>query len=115
MDPRPTTQKKRSVCYTAHSLINASLTSASFARATDDQYNRALSGAKSDVAQWQRCVWRTGSDVGMAVGRLFVDSVFGVNSKNVAEDMVFTVLQAFEGTEVSLRRRRGGTYSRSGV
>lgn len=35
--------------------------------------------------------------MGMAVGRLFVDSVFGVNSKNVAESMVMDVLKAFEG------------------
>jgi hypothetical protein len=33
----------------------------------------------------------------MAVGRLFVDSVFGVNSKYLAEGMVMDVIKAFEG------------------
>lgn len=62
-----------------------------------DKYNRVLTGAKSDVPQWQRCVWRTSDALGMAVGRLFVDAAFGQNAKNTADDMVSDVLAAFIG------------------
>ena len=60
----------------------------------DFQFNGAyLSGQKEIEARWKRCVTSTDRNLGMALGQLYVDKVFGPEAKQRTLKMV----QAIEG------------------
>jgi putative endopeptidase len=60
-----------------------------------DFYGRTLSGTPEQQARWKRAVAATNSDLGDAVGQLYVQKYFPASSKAAAQAMVKNLLAAF--------------------
>jgi putative endopeptidase len=58
--------------------------------------SKALTGAKEDRARWKKCVSYADSQLGEALGRVFVDEHFGADGKARTSSMVKSLQVAFE-------------------
>ncbi len=67
----------------------------SFAKLSFDFYGRTLQGTPAERARWKRAVAATSTDLGDAVGQLYVDRYFPAASKAAAEAMVNNLIAAF--------------------
>ncbi|MGA2964420.1 MAG: M13 family metallopeptidase [Candidatus Korobacteraceae bacterium] len=62
-----------------------------------DFYGKTLTGAKELRPRWKRCVRSTGSDLGEALGKSYVEVAFGGQSKQRVLTMVHAIEQALQG------------------
>ena len=56
--------------------------------------NKVLKGVKSDKPRWQKAVNKVNDDLGMAVGKLYVQKYFPESSKKTVLDMVHNIQDA---------------------
>jgi endothelin-converting enzyme/putative endopeptidase len=63
-----------------------------------DFYARKLSGQQEPQPRWKRCVGATEQAVGQAVGKLYVAERFSGDSKQVADEMIGGLVDAFEAS-----------------
>jgi len=74
---------------------SAPLLPKAFADLNFDFYGRTLTGTPQQRERWKRAVSATGSDLGDAVGQIYVRKYFPESSKAAAEAMVKNLLAAF--------------------
>lgn len=67
-----------------------------FRDASFDFYGRTLYGQQEQRERWKVCVDRTDSYLGDLLGQLYVERAFAGESKEVAQEMIGRVAQAFE-------------------
>ncbi len=60
------------------------------------RYNRALTGAKTILPRWKRCVQMTDRALGEALGRTFVTTTVGAQGKAMAREMIVGIEKAFQ-------------------
>ncbi|HEY5675401.1 MAG TPA: M13 family metallopeptidase N-terminal domain-containing protein, partial [Myxococcales bacterium] len=60
------------------------------------RYNRALTGAKTILPRWKRCVQMTDRALGEALGRTFVTTTVGAQGKAMAHEMIVGIEKAFQ-------------------
>ena len=65
-----------------------------FDEETFDFYGKALTGAKEQRPRWKRCVDATNSDLGEAVGKVYVEKTFGAEGK----ERTLRMVQAIESS-----------------
>jgi membrane metallo-endopeptidase-like protein 1 len=58
-------------------------------------FNKALKGTNQEMARWRYCVNFINQNLGVSVGRLYVERYFRSESKDNALDMVYKVHRAF--------------------
>ena len=61
-----------------------------------DFYGKTLTGAKELRPRWKRCVRFTDSDLGEALGKVYVEEAFGGQSKQRVLNMVHAIEQALQ-------------------
>ncbi|HEY4886031.1 MAG TPA: M13 family metallopeptidase [Myxococcales bacterium] len=66
------------------------------------RYSQALTGAKTILPRWKRCVQMTDRALGEALGRSFVTTTVGAEGKAVAKEMILDIEQAFESNLATL-------------
>jgi len=66
------------------------------------RYTQALTGAKTILPRWKRCVQMTDRALGEALGRSFVTTTVGAEGKAVAREMILDIEQAFESNLATL-------------
>ena len=66
------------------------------------RYTQALTGAKTILPRWKRCVQITDRALGEALGRSFVTTTVGAEGKAVAREMILDIEQAFESNLATL-------------
>jgi predicted metalloendopeptidase len=76
-------------------------------------YGQALNGQKALSPRWKRCVTMTDGGLGEALGRLFVDRVFGGDSKAIASTMITQIEDAFAAGLPSLSWMDDATRQRA--
>ncbi|XP_064610367.1 neprilysin-4-like [Liolophura sinensis] len=59
------------------------------------EYNRVMFDVKQEKPRWKSCVGEANSNLGNAVGRLFVEDYFDETAKAVALDMISNIRNAF--------------------
>ena len=81
----------------------------------DFQFNRKyMAGQKEIEPRWKRCVRSTDHELGMALGQLYVDKVFGPNNKARTLKMVQSIEQAMH-TDIGLLPWMSDTDQAAGV
>ncbi|HVB29786.1 MAG TPA: M13 family metallopeptidase, partial [Terriglobia bacterium] len=68
--------------------------SSNFVQANFDFYGRTLEGTKKILPRWQRCVRSTDTELGFALGKVYVDKYFPPEAKARAEKMVQNLIAA---------------------
>jgi len=68
--------------------------SSNFVQANFDFYGRTLEGTKKILPRWQRCVRSTDSELGFALGKVYVEKYFPPEAKARAEKMVQNLIAA---------------------
>jgi len=66
------------------------------------RYTRALTGAKTILPRWKRCVQMTDRALGEALGRSFVTTTVGAQGKAMAREMIVGIEKAFEANLATL-------------
>src|SRR5467141_5100511 len=66
------------------------------------RYTQALTGAKTILPRWKRCVQITDRALGEALGRSFVTTTVGAEGKAVAREMILDIEQAFDSNLAAL-------------
>jgi putative endopeptidase len=66
------------------------------------RYNRALTGAKTILPRWKRCVQMTDRALGEALGRTFVTTTVGAQGKAMAREMIVGIEKAFQANLASV-------------
>jgi len=66
------------------------------------RYTQALTGAKTILPRWKRCVQITDRALGEALGRSFVTTTVGAEGKAVAREMILDIEQAFDSNLATL-------------
>ena len=82
---------------TFHALDdNASMLPEAFADLAFDFHGKTLQGTPQQRERWKRAVAATNTDLGDAVGQIYVQKYFPASSKTAAEAMVKNLLAAFD-------------------
>ncbi len=66
------------------------------------RFTRALTGAKTILPRWKRCVAMTDRALGEALGRSFVTTTVGDEGKAMAKEMIVGIEKAFENNLATL-------------
>ncbi len=75
---------------------SASLLPQAFADLHFDFYSRTLQGTPAQQPRWKRAVAATSSDLGDAVGQIYVEKYFPASSRAAVEQLVHNLIAAFD-------------------
>ncbi|MCB9264771.1 MAG: M13 family metallopeptidase [Lewinellaceae bacterium] len=83
--------------YTRWTLLNSALAylSSDFEQANFDFYKGVLSGVEEMSPRWERVLKVTNFSIGEALGKLYVDAYFPPEAKQVAEELVANLKDAY--------------------